>query len=611
MPVTEAADLTGPAATATRAGAMTRGPVLLAALAGAAATVLEVLASYRLWHTHVWAGRVDLSFLIPITAVGVSFLAAGIAGMVRRPASRVGALMVAAGLAWFAPVAIQAIPLGILWSLSSQFETLFLVLLAHLFVSFPTGRLRTRWDRNVMVGVYAWAVLTTVATLLTWNPVFQGQRAFEHNVFYVFGSPHLNDMVSMVSDVGTAAAVVLLAGTVLRHWLRATKPGRRALAPVLWATAPTGAWVILDQLTSGVLASARLWFAVHRLGYLIMLALPFGFLIGLLRVRLGRGAVGNLVVELGGGAKPRVGLREALARVLGDPSLQILYRVHVAADSEFVDEAGRPASLPDGNGRSVTILDSEGTPIAALIHDLALENEPELLESAAAAARLAIDNARLQAEVRSQLRQVQASRARIVEAGDRERRRVERNLHDGAQQRLVTLSMALGMIRDRAATSAQPDLTRELDDAIVELRGAIGDLRHLARGIHPAVLTNEGLGAALESLAARSSVPVSVRYQAPRCAEAVEVTAYFVVAEGLANVAKHAHATGTTVTVTKNGGGIRVEVADDGVGGVSTEVGSGLRGLEDRVAALGGTFGINSPPGRGTRLVAELPTDAG
>ena len=212
--------------------------------------------------------------------------------------------------------------------------------------------------------------------------------------------------------------------------------------------------------------------------------------------------------------------------------------------------------------------------------------------------------------MRSQLREVRASRARIVEAGDRERRRVERNLHDGAQQRLVTLSMALGMIRDRAGGCAPAGLARDLDEAIGELRGAIGDLRQLARGIHPAILTNEGLGAALESLAARCPVPVAVRYQGARCAEAAEVTAYFVVAEGLANVAKHAHATSATVTVTQNGAGIRVEVADDGAGGVCTEAGSGLRGLEDRVAAIGGTFGIRSTPGRGTRLTAELPGDA-
>src|SRR5262249_8456215 len=160
-----------------------------------------------------------------------------------------------------------------------------------------------------------------------------------------------------------------------------------------------------------------------------------------------------------------------------------------------------------------------------------------------------------------------------------------------AQQRLVTLSMALGMIRDRAGGSAAPaGLARELDDAIVELRGAIGVLRRLAQGIHPAVLTDLGLGAALESPAARCPGPVAVRYQAARCAEAAEVTAYFVVAEGLANVAKHARATRATVTVTQNGGGIRVEVADNGAGGVCTETGSGLRGLADRVAAIGGTF---------------------
>src|SRR5262249_30415383 len=384
----------------------------------------------------------------------------------------------------------------------------------------------------------------------------------------------------MVSDVGAVVFAVLVVGTVIRHWIRASKPGRRALAPMLWAAAPTAAWVILDQLNIRVLISARLWGAVHTFGYLALMVLPFGFLIGLLRVRLGRGAVGNLVVELGGHAGQSAGLREALARVLGDPSLQILYRIPGAADSQFVDEAGHPAALPGADaGRSVTVLDRDGTPIAALIHDPALDSEPELLESAAAAARLAIDNERLQAEGRSPLRGGRAARARIVEAGDRERRRVERNLHDGAQQRLVTLSMALGMIRDRAGGCAPADLAHDLDEAIGELRGAIGDLRRLARGIHPAILTNEGLGATLESLAARSPVPVMVRYQAARCAEAAEVTAYFVVAEGLANVAKHARATRATVTVTQHGGGIRVEVADDGVGGVCAEAGSGLRGL--------------------------------
>src|SRR5215468_1016093 len=585
---------------------MTRRPVLLAALASAGTVAFYTLAPFLLWHNHG-----DLNYLVPVIAVGVSFLAAGVAGMVRRPASRVGVLMVAVGLAWFAPD-IGNISLGITWSLSKDFGSLFLVLLGQLFVSFPTGRLRTRWDRGVVAGAYAWYVLSNVAGALTWNPAWPGMRPWQHNVFYAFGSARLNDVIGTVGDVGAVVLVVLFAGTVLRHWVRASGPGRRALAPVLWATAPTGAWVILDQLSNRNLVSAGLDHAIYTLGYLVLTALPFGFLIGLLRVHLRRGAVGNLVVELGGPAGPQAGLRQALARVLGDPSLQILYRVPGAGSGEFVDDAGHPAALPGADaGRSVTVLDRDGTPVAALIHDPALDSEPELLESAAAAARLAIDNERLQAEVRSQLREVRASRARIVEAGDRERRRVERNLHDGAQQRLVTLSMALGMIRDRAGGCAPADLARDLDEAIGELRGAIGDLRRLARGIHPAILPNEGLGAALESLAARSPVPVMVRYDAASCAEAAEVTAYFVEAEGLANVAKHAYATGATVTVTQHGAGIRVEVADDGVGGVCAEAGSGLRGLADRVAAIGGTFGIQSTPGRGTRLIAELPGDAG
>jgi len=249
----------------------------------------------------------------------------------------------------------------------------------------------------------------------------------------------------------------------------------------------------------------------------------------------------------------------------------------------------------------------DGAPVAALVHDRALD--AGLVRAAGAAAGLAIANERLRAEVRAQLAEVRASRQRIVEAADRERRRVERNLHDGAQQRLATLSLALGMLRDQPAASLA--MRAGLDGACAELKQATAELRELARGIHPAILTEEGLPPAVESLADRSPVPVRVTSDlAARLPEPVEATAYFVIAESLANVVKHARASGVQVTITARGGCLRLEVGDDGIGGAGPGSGTGLRGLQDRVSAAGGTLQVHSPPGGGTRVLAEIPVRA-
>jgi signal transduction histidine kinase len=240
------------------------------------------------------------------------------------------------------------------------------------------------------------------------------------------------------------------------------------------------------------------------------------------------------------------------------------------------------------------------------VHDPALDDG--LVRAAGAAAGLAIANERLRAQVRVQLEEVRASRQRIVEAGDRERRRVERNLHDGAQQRLVTISLGLAMLQQRDRLDPQ---TRDaLEQATVELRSAMSELRELARGIHPAILTEEGLVAAVEMIADRSSIPVRVHSDVDgRLPEPVETTAFYVVSECIANVAKYADASVARVGLERRNGSLFVEVADDGRGGANVKGGSGLRGLEDRVAAVGGTFRIESPPGAGTTVLAEIPTD--
>ena len=342
-------------------------------------------------------------------------------------------------------------------------------------------------------------------------------------------------------------------------------------------------------------------------GMVAKLAVPIAFLFGLFRSTIERSGVGDLVIDLS--TRQDRSLKDALARTLHDSSVELAY--WIPTRSEFVDAAGFRVSLPgEGSERTVTMVEREGAPLAAIIHDRSLLDEPSLIRAASAAASLAIDNERLQAEVRAKLEEVQASRARIVEAGDAERRRIERNLHDGAQQRLGDSFARPWTAQGAARAGRNPALSAQVDGLSMELRHALEELRELARGIHPAILTEEGLPAAVASLADRAPVPVSVEdARVGRLPEAVEATAYFVVAEALTNVAKYAHASQASVRMVRDGDRLRVEVNDDGVGGADVAAGSGLRGLEDRITALGGGLSVESSPGAGTLVWAEIPCD--
>ena len=273
----------------------------------------------------------------------------------------------------------------------------------------------------------------------------------------------------------------------------------------------------------------------------------------------------------------------------------------------FVDTAGQPTVLPETDeSRMITRLVRDGELLGVMVHDPTIEAEdPGLVEAVGSVARLALENERLAAHVRAQLEEVRASRMRIVEAADAERRRVERDLHDGAQQRLVALAMRLQLAKETTIGASAL-----LDEATAELQTAIGEVRGLARGLHPTILTEAGLGAAVEAIAERAPLPVIVDVPERRYKTRVEATAYFVVAEALTNVARYASATEARVTVRDEGERLVLLVADDGCGGADPALGSGLRGLSDRLEALGGRLTISSPPGGGTVLQAELPIDA-
>jgi histidine kinase/histidine kinase/DNA gyrase B/HSP90-like ATPase len=298
-------------------------------------------------------------------------------------------------------------------------------------------------------------------------------------------------------------------------------------------------------------------------------------------------------------------VREMLAERLGDRSLNIAYWL---PDREiFVDDRGRQVTLPGaGSGRAWTAVEREGTRVAAIVHDAELDATPELVHAAASAAVLALDNERLKADLRARLEELRHSRRRIVEAGDDARRRIERNLHDGAQQQLVSLALDLRLLRARLKDN--PEAAETVGELTDKLNVALAELRELARGIHPAVLSDHGLGPAIHVLVERASIPVEcdLAFEGP-LSPATEAAAYFVVAEGLTNVVKYANATRARVSVRRRGDLLEVEVADDGIGGAEIDAGSGLRGLSDRLAALEGELMVDSPLGEGTRLGARIP----
>jgi signal transduction histidine kinase len=372
----------------------------------------------------------------------------------------------------------------------------------------------------------------------------------------------------------------VVAVVLVRRWRAATPTARRALGPVLGAS----------------LATTDLGLAA----LLVSTAVPLSFLLGLLRTTLQRGAVADLVVELG--TAPQVArIRDLLARALGDPSLELAFWRPAAGS--YVDPNGLPATLPEHGGpRAASLIEREGRRLGALIHDRSVLQKPELLDAVEAAAGLALDNARLHAELKAQLREVRASRGRIVTAADEERRRIERNLHDGAQQHLLAIRLALRLAR-RDAGDAEPQLA-EID---AELGSALDELRTLARGLHPPILTEQGLGPALETLARRAPIPVEVGgVPSTRLPAPVETAAYYVASEGLANAVKHAHASHVRIAVSQTGSRAVMEVADDGDGGADPR-GSGLRGLRDRVEALDGSVTVESPPAGGTVIRTEFP----
>ncbi|HEU5279460.1 MAG TPA: histidine kinase [Gaiellaceae bacterium] len=646
--------------------------------------------------------------------VSWSFVFAGLIGWTRRPQNRTGMLMVAVGfgvLVGSLTDANDAVP----YTLGLVLGSLFLAAFVHLLLAYPGGELISRHARILVGAGYLLALLAPLLDSMFPAPQVCKPQACPDNLVLV-SQDHSAHVAA--TAVWTTASVLLFAGAIwllVGRWRRGTPALRRILRPVYLAGGLTVALLAVGFVITPLAGVGATVITVALI--VTATAVPFIFLAGLLGTTLARGAgIGAIFSGVPERASPGE-VQEGLRRALRDPTAQVAYWYEEGG--HYVDVEGERFDLPsDTRRRVVTRLDYADEPVAAIVHDAALRDEPELLEGVANAARIALERDKLLVEVRAraqryravlqampdlmfrisrdgryisynapnprdlygedvvgltlwdrlpadladrvlaagrsalagertmieyrldfpdgtrhyegrfaasgddeflmivreiterkrQQEELEASRQRIVAAGDDARRKLERNLHDGAQQRLVSLSLSLRLAQNQLARS--PESAEELlERSREELMQALEELRELARGIHPAILTDRGLAAALEGLADRAPLPVEIECRNGELPAPVEAAAYYVVSEALANVTKYAQATSVRVKVEQQDACALVEVEDDGIGGADPSLGSGLSGLADRVSALRGKLSIDSPPGAGTRVRAEIPLE--
>jgi signal transduction histidine kinase len=413
----------------------------------------------------------------------------------------------------------------------------------------------------------------------------------------------LRDTIGTVANAGA----VPLAGLFLVLWLRRVRRvrgiDRRLLAPI--TVAALVAVVVSAAVPVAQLAGLpdNLLYSAYAVETGSLVAVPIAFLVAVIRRQLASTAVLGLVREVQRRPTPEA-VQQSLRTALGDPSLRVSYWVPDL--QSYVDVAGlRVKPAPDPQRRLVVPIDSSaGNPLAVIETDPGLRRHAEVVAGAASATGLALENAQLQAVLRAQLARVRASRLRIVQAGAAERRRLERDLHDGAQQRLLALRLALAAADDGRLQPSELAFLREVSQ---EVAVALAELRELARGIHPAVLSQAGLAAAIEAVIERQPMVVDPQLPDHRFPAATEATAYSIICEALDNASQHAAATRVRIRGHEEIGLLTIEIEDDGRGGAQVRTGGGLGGLIDRVRALGGDLMISSPPGRGTLLVAAIP----
>jgi signal transduction histidine kinase len=535
---------------------------------------------------------------LPAAAAAI-YLSVGVLAWSRRPSSGIGALLTA-GAATLLLAGMINTDRAVLIAVGRVTATVILAVVVHLLVAFPTGRLTSRPSRVLVATAYVTAIVLEAPLYL----------------FSAFPSPYDALQVADRPDLvragellqrGVGLVVVGVTAAVLVRRLHGATIGQRRVLLPLYVYGVVA--VLFVPLTASMVGPLLGWTAVTTfvVQAVLLMLIPVAFGASILRGGFARTAeIEALGAWLGADEGGRPSLRDALAGSLGDPSLELAF--WIPGRRRYVDGGGRPVTLPvDGSGWSSVEIDLAGQRVGAISYDSTLIDEPELVRTAGRVVAIAVDRDRLIADMRVKQEALRQSRRRIVEAGDRERRRIERNLHDGAQQRMMSVALGLRLAEARV-DGTNPEVRALITGAADELDDAMRHVRELARGLHPALLADAGLAGALESLSERSSIPVrlSIRLDT-ELPEPIQVGAYYVVAEAVTNAAKHSGADRVTISAECRGGRLLVEIVDDGAGGATVRPGSGLEGIADRVDSLGGRLDLASPAAGGTRLVVDLP----
>jgi signal transduction histidine kinase len=541
-------------------------------------------------------------------------IAVGLYAWQRQPRSRFGPLLIAAGLGWSLTTLAES-DSTFFYSVG-RFSLWFVEpMVLYLILAFPSGRLTSRADRALVAAVVAIVAILFVPTAFfvdsypRLSPLSGCEEACPANFFQLTDStPAFVEPARAVREVLISLAFLAVAVRLFQRISGATRLTRRTLTPVLGAAiARLGAYILFLAVRRIAPAS----FVTDVVGWILLATLPgiaLGFLVGLLRWRL---HVAHALEQLSQSILARPGpanLLAAMSRALEDSSLEVAYRAP-GDPGHWVSLDGAAVELDAGRNRSVTRISSNGEPAVALVHDSALSEQHGFLDAAASVALFATENQRLTAKLQASLDALEGSRTRIVAAADRERRRIERDLHDGAQQHLVALRIKLELADD--LMDSEPVHSHELVHEVEsEIEEALEDVRSLARGIYPSLLADQGLKEALRAVSLRAPLPTKVECSGvTRYPAEVESAVYFTCLEALQNTAKHARgATAVRISIRSNGE-LQFEVRDDGEGFDTSDglTGQGLSNMRDRLAAVGGRLAVRSTPGHGTVVSGTVP----
>jgi signal transduction histidine kinase len=550
---------------------------------------------------------------LAVTVVG--WFGAALYWLVRRPGNRLGLVLLAVAVCTVV-MSLQGADQQQLHGIGVLADWTFVLVVFYVVFAFPEGRIESRvgW---ALLGATAIERLGSYVPSLLFSPIVSGNfpqaacnAACPANGFMIADRPTIADSF-LSSEISIYVRLAVRSATcvyLIYRLATATKPRRRALAPVyvtvLIALAPIlvlyGARLGLVHLDAGALSK------LSSLGIISLGALPYGFLLSVVVSTFFAAAALKMIVSRLVESPSAAQLRATLADALDDLSLELGFRLERGGG--FVDSRGMPLASTPLPGQSSAQITQNGETVAVILHDAALDTDPELVAAAGQAMLLAIENGRLTAELRSTTTELHAARGRIASAGEAERRKVERDLHDGAQQHLVALMIRVGLARE----VADPEVGARLDEVGKELDEILEELRDLAHGLSPLVLRDLGLEAALVTLVRRSVSRAKVEAGAiGRYSEEVEAAVYFCCAESLQNVHKHAGLDATAVIrLWEHDGRLFFEIVDDGAGfdvESARHAGHGLANVSERIAAHGGSLVVESTPGRGTTVRANIP----